>query len=328
MKITMVGAGAMGASFGGLLSVSGHEVRIVDTWAEHVEAITRDGLHVDGVLGDHRVRLEAATAPETDHKADVAVVFADANNTRAAARTAAGLLAEDGFAVTFQNGLGNVEALQAEIGRTRVLGGSTMAGATTRGPGHVTLTHKGLTSVGELDGRATSARAEAMAAALNDAGLEAAVAPDVTAVIWQKFVVNCGVNAIAATTGLRPGEIVRLAETDALQDRVLAEVMAVIAAKGIELPNPDIVAVIKDGCRRNFNLPSMLQHVRAGRQTEIDALNGALIREAEACGVPVPCNESLVALLKGRELARMREVGEPDLDYDAWQARVAAGADA
>ncbi|HEX9837322.1 MAG TPA: ketopantoate reductase family protein [Alphaproteobacteria bacterium] len=327
MKVTVVGAGAMGASYGGLLSVAGHEVGLIDIRADHVAAIERDGLHVDGVLGDHRVRLSAAAAPAKGQRAEVAIVFADTNNTRAAAKTAAGLLSRDGVAVTFQNGLGNVEALQAEIGPKRVLGGSSMCGATSRGPGHVTLTHMGLTSVGEIDGRA-SARATALVEALRGAGFEAQLAPDIMAVIWQKFVVNCGVNAIAATTGLRPGEIARLADVDAFQDRVLAEVMAVIAAKGITLPNPDIVAAIKDGCRRNFNLPSMLQHVRAGRKTEIEALNGALIREAKAAGVATPCNEALVALLKGRELARMREVAEPDLDYDAWQARVAAGTEA
>ena len=143
--------------------------------------------------------------------------------------------------------------------------------------------------------------------------------------IWQKFVINCGTNAIAATTGLRPGEFVRLPETDAFQDRVLAEVMAVVNAKGITLPDPDIATHFKAICRRVFNKPSMLQHVEAGRQTEIGALNGALLEEAATLGIAVPYNDALVALLKGRELARVRAVHEPDLDYQAWEARIAAG---
>ncbi len=143
--------------------------------------------------------------------------------------------------------------------------------------------------------------------------------------VWQKFIVNCAVNAISATTGLRAGELVRLPELDAFQDRVLEEVMAVIGAKGIRLPNPEIVAKIKAQCHKKFNKPSMLQHVEAGRRTEIDALNGALIREAKTLGIPTPNNEALVALLKGRELHQQRVVHQPDLDYDAWEARIARG---
>jgi 2-dehydropantoate 2-reductase len=85
------------------------------------------------------------------------------------------------------------------------------------------------------------------------------------------------------------------------------------------------VAKIKAMCRKKFNRPSMLQHVTAGRRTEIDALNGALAREAEGLGIPVPNNQALIALLKGRELSQIRAIHEPDLDYDAWEARIAAG---
>jgi 2-dehydropantoate 2-reductase len=145
------------------------------------------------------------------------------------------------------------------------------------------------------------------------------------AVIWEKFALNCSINALAATTGLRAGEMARLPELDALQDRIITEVMAVTQAKGIRLPTPDLPAKIKAQCRKKFNKPSMLQHVEAGRRTEIDALNGALLREARALGVATPCNETLVALLRGRELHQQRAIHEPDLDYDAWEARIARG---
>jgi 2-dehydropantoate 2-reductase len=324
MKITVVGAGAMGGSYGGLLAVAGHEVSLIDAWREHVEAINRDGLQVDGVRGEHRVRLPAATEPGPGAAADVVIVFVDANNTEKAAATAKRLLGPEGFAITFQNGIGNVEKLQAALGTERVLGGSSMCSAASRGPGHVCLTHMGLTSVGETDGR-ESPRAMRLIEALRGAGFEAEFEPNVMGLVWQKFVVNCGVNAISATTGLRAGEFVRLTELDAFQDRVLEEIMAVIRAKGIRLPNPEIAHKIKEQCRKKFNKPSMLQHVEAGRRTEIDALNGALVREGNALGIPLPNNEALVALLKGRELHEQRTVHEPDLDYDAWEARIARG---
>jgi 2-dehydropantoate 2-reductase len=324
MKITVVGAGAMGASYGGHLARSGHDVALLDTWQDHVDAINRDGLHVDGVLGDHRIGLPASAALDV-RPADVAIVFVDANNTANAAETLGGLLEPEGFAITFQNGIGNVEKLQAALGPGRVLGGSSMCSAASRGPGHVTLTHMGITSVGQTGTGDQSGRVQAMIEALRGAGFEAEHEPNVMGLIWQKFVVNCAVNAIAATTGLRGGEIVRLPELDAFQDRVLDEIMAVTRAKQIRLPNPEIAAKIKAQCHKKFNKPSMLQHVEAGRRTEIEALNGALIREAKALGIPMPNNEALVALLKGRELHQQRRVHQPDLDYDAWEAGIAAG---
>jgi 2-dehydropantoate 2-reductase len=327
MRITVVGAGAMGASYGGHLARAGHAVALLDTWQDHVDAINRDGLRVDGVLGDHRIKVPASAAPDgagLARDADVAIVFVDANNTARAAEILAGLLAPDGFAITFQNGIGNVEKLQAALGPERVLGGSSMCSAATRGPGHVTLTHMGTTSVGETHG-SDSPRVQAMLDALRGAGFQVEHEPNVMGLVWQKFVVNCATNAIAATTGLRGGEIVRLPELDAFQDRVLDEIMAVTRAKNIRLPHPDIAAKVKDNCHKKFNKPSMLQHVEAGRRTEIEALNGALIREAQALGIPTPNNEALVALLKGRELHQQRRLHEPDLDYDAWEVRIAAG---
>ena len=326
MKIAVIGAGAMGGSYGGLLAKAGAEVRLIDTWEEHVAAIRAHGLRVDGAPGDATVAVSAATAPDEGETADAAIVFTDTNNTRAAAETAARMLAPGGFAVTFQNGIGNVEILQEAVGSDRALGGSSMCSAATVGPGHVRLTHLRGTSIGEIDG-AERPRSDALIAAMRGAGLPTERVPDVMGQIWQKFVVNCAVNAISAVTGLRTGEVARLPETAAFRDRLLDETMAVIAAKNIALPNPGVADALRAGSRKSFNRPSMLQHVNAGRRTEIDALNGALVREAKALGVPVPANEALVALLKGRELARMRAVNEPGLDYDAWEARIASGAE-
>ena len=323
MKITVIGAGAMGGSYGGLLALAGHEVSLIDAWQAHVDAINRDGLRVDGVRGDHHVRVAASTDP-IGEGAEMAIVFVDANNTAAAAATARRVLGPDGFAITFQNGIGNVEKLQAALGPERVLGGSSMCSAATCGPGHVRLTHLGRTSLGETDGARTP-RTTGLAEVLDHAGFETEVVPDVMAVIWEKFALNCCINAIAATTGLRTGEMARLPEVDAFQDRIIAEVMSVTAAKGIRLPTPDLPAKIKAQCRKKFNKPSMLQHVEAGRRTEIDALNGALLRTAAALGIATPYNEALVALLKGRELHQMRAIHEPDLDYAAWEARIARG---
>ena len=318
MDITVVGAGAMGGSYGGLLAAAGNRVRLIDTWQDHVDAINRDGLRVDGAHGEHRLRLAAATQPDANETADIVLLFTDTNGTADAARTIAGILSPDGFVVTSQNGIGNVETLEDVLGEGPVVGGSSMCSAATIGPGHVSLTHLGPTSVGEVRG-GSSDRVDAFLAALEDAGFPSKPAPDIMAEIWQKFVVNCSANAVAAVTGLRSGEFVDIQDLMDYRVRVVEEVMAVLDAKGITLPDPELIKRICSGGRR-MNRPSMLQHIRMGRKTEIDTLNGALVREAKALGIPVPYNEALVALLRGRELAQRRAVHEPDLDYEAWEA--------
>ena len=328
MRIAVIGAGAMGGSYGGLLAVAGEDVGLLDARPDHVGAIRADGLRVSGVFGEHVVRLPAAESPEGLEPsgggwADLAIVFTDSNATREAARAADHLLAPEGCAITFQNGIGNVETLQEELGPERVLGGSSMCSALVEAPGHVAMTHRGPTSIGELDGRRTN-RLQRIAGALERAGFEVHVKDDVNARIWTKFIINSAINALCATTGLRLGEVARLPEMDALQDRVLDEAFALVRAKELPIVEKDVRATIKRNCRLKFSRPSMLQHVEAARRTEIDAINGALVRESRKLGLAAPYNEALTALLKGRERDAIRRREHPGLDYDAWEAEVAA----
>jgi 2-dehydropantoate 2-reductase len=324
VRIVVIGAGAMGASYGGLLARSGHEVAMIDVWEAHVDAINRNGLKLHGVRGDHTIGLRAQSTPADLDPAEVAIIFVDSNHTDQAAETAAQALSPDGFAITFQNGIGNVETLQAVLGQERVLGGSSMCSAAVRAPGHVVLTHHGPTTLGETDG-SERGRARRLAEALSASGLETKPDRDIMSTIWTKFALNCSINAICATAGLRLGEVVRLPALDDFQHRIIDEVLAVTKAKGIRLTDPDLRRTVKDHCFRKFSKPSMLQHLEAGKRTEIDALNGALVREAKPLDVPVPYNEALVALLKGRELHEWRRVNEPNLDYQAWEDQIAHG---
>lgn len=324
MKITVVGAGAMGGSFAGLLALVGNKVQIIDSNPAHVAAINRDGLLIDGVLGTHRVELSARTEPEDGAVADAIIMFVDTNNTKEAVKTVSKLVGNHGFAITFQNGIGNVEALTAEVGASRTLGGSSMCSAANIGAGHVSLTHMGKTSLGELNG-VSSSRVKALADQLTEAGFVVDISEEIMGQIWQKFLINCAVNAIAATTGLRSGEIPRVPALAVFQSRIIDEVMRITELKNIKLPNPNVMDELMEHLPNRFNRPSMLQHVDAGRPTEIDSINGAVLREAEMLGITVPYNEALVALLKGKEQSQIRAIHEPDLDYGAWEARIASG---
>jgi 2-dehydropantoate 2-reductase len=323
MQFCVVGAGAMGGSFAALLERAGHQVCVIDTWAEHIDAINADGLRMTGVLGEHRARLSAQTTVVDTAFADWVIVFTDSNATGVAAETAAQVLKPDGTVITMQNGIGNVEKLIARLGAQRVVGGSSMCSAARVGPGEVAFTHHATTSIGELDG-AVSTRIEALAQLLRGVGLDVQVETHIVAKIWNKFVLNCGINALCAVSGLRVGEMARIPEMYALQDRIIDEALRVTAAKGIDLPGGDVRTTIKKASFYKFNQPSMLQYVLAGRKTEIDSINGALIAEAGTLGIPTPYNEALVAMLKGRELQRMQEQAGTSVDYVAWEAQAKA----
>jgi 2-dehydropantoate 2-reductase len=327
MRIYMIGAGAMGGVYGGLLARAGRDVSLIDPRSDHINRIRHHGLIVEGVRGRHVIRLPAHASGEGLSRCDLAIVFTDSNATREAARTAAALLNPDGFAMTLQNGIGNVEALTAELGAGRVVAGVSMNSAALLEAGRAAYTNSGMTSIGELDGRRTE-RIEAVSDMLNQAGIPTEIVPDPMACVWSKFVLNCGINALTAVTGLRSGEMYRTPEVDALQDRVIDEILAVVEKKGVRLAEPDPRKKIKDHCRVRFNKPSMLQHVEQGRRTEIDAINGALVREAKALAVAVPCNETIVAIVKGLEKSRRQLLHEPPIDYAKMEAEAEALAQA
>lgn len=327
MKICMIGAGAMGGVYGGLLVRAGFDVTLVDIREDHVAAIRRDGLKVEGVQGEHVIRIDAQTRNDGPQAFDLAIVFTDANATRDAARMAARILKPDGFAMTLQNGIGNVEALVEALGRERVVAGVSMNSAASPATGRSAYTHKGMTSIGELDGRDTP-RIREVARMLNQAGIETEIVADPMSYVWSKFVLNCGINALTAVTGLRSGEMYRTPEVNALQDRVIDEILMVVERKGVKLAESDPRKKIKSHCRVRYNKPSMMQHVEQGRRTEIDAINGALVREAKALGLAVPYNEAVVAIVKGLEKSRRQLLHEPPIDYRQREAEAEAEVEA
>jgi 2-dehydropantoate 2-reductase len=320
----MIGSGAMGSFYGGLLSRAGFDVTLIDIRADHIGSIQRNGLVVEGVRGRHVIQLPAHTDYAGLPPADLAVVFTDANATRDAARAAAQVLKPEGFALTLQNGIGNVEALVEALGPGRVVAGVTMNSGALPEAGRSVYTNAGMTSIGELDGRITP-RIEEVARMLNAAGIETRIVADPMAEIWTKFVLNCAINALTAITGLRSGEMYRTPEVSALQDRVIDEILAVVERKGVRLTEPDPRKKIKDHCRVRYNRPSMMQHIEQGRRTEIDALNGALLREGKALGLSLPYNEAVVAVVKGLEKSRRQLLHEPPIDYAQREADAAAG---
>lgn len=320
MRISVIGTGAMGATFGGRLASAGCEVTFVDQWRERVRAINQDGLKITGIPGTLEIVASAILPEEVrPNSCDLAIICVDSNNTASAGECAKKMLRNDGFVVQIQNGIGNIETLMDILGRGSVVPASTMCSSTSISPAHIDQTHAGPTTIGEIDG-SVSTRLETVKRLLESAGIETRISQDIVGVIWNKFVLNVSINALCAVTGLRLGEMIRQPELDELQDRVLSEALQIVAARGISLPDPDIRQTIKKHCWRKFSKPSMLQHMESGRRTEIDALNGAVVREGRSLKIATPYNEAVVALTKGCELAARHAALEPPIDYARLEA--------
>jgi 2-dehydropantoate 2-reductase len=316
MKIGIIGAGAMGGLYGVRIALSGVQVSMVEKNPDAIASIQNQGFHLSGITGDHFMTLDAGSDPARLDPVDVAFIHTDTNNTAKAALHAKTLLKEDGFAVTFQNGIGNVELLQNTLGKERVLGGISYHSARLDAPAHSVHTNANTTWIGELNGE-ISDRVRKLDSILSKAGFSVEVVHDIESVIWTKFVLNCAVNPICALTRLRTGEIGQDSEAKHLQHIVVEEILSLLDAKQIALRDPDIRSTIAGFSGTIFNKPSMLQHMENGSLTEIDALNGAAVREAESIGMKLPYNAAITSLVKAANLRAIREFHEPPIDYDA-----------
>lgn len=311
MKIAIIGSGAMGSLFGGKLSIAGHDVVLYDIYKEHVDAINAVGLSIeDAATGQSVVaRPRASDDPSAVKGADVFVVFVKSTTTEKAAAQFKSFASPTTIAVTLQNGLGNEAILRKHFGDHGAAAGVTSQGATFLGPGKIRHAGKGPTHLGMADG--DNRRLEPLVKALGEAGFEAHVSADVQSMIWSKLIVNVGINAITALSGLPNGQILDYDELKEVMADVVAETQKVAAARGIELSHADPLATVQDVCRKTAaNKSSMLQDVLNKRETEIDFINGAIVREADALGIPVPANLTLTRLVKALDRIHAAEAGK------------------
>lgn len=300
MQIVIVGAGNMGCLYGANLARAGARVTLVDPWKEHVDQVQLHGLRMHGLHGEFTAAVQAVTDPLDAPKADMVIILVNAYATRVAAESSCVLLKDDGFALTLQNGLGNVEVLQQVLGEGRVLPGLSFHSADLMAPGSVQHTNEGPTYLGEMDG-SRSPRLTELNRLMEQADMQPVVEADIMSTIWGKFVHNCAINAVCAITDLRPGHIRDIAALDEFQTHIIEETLALVEARGVRIPSDTPLRDIKQYCAGKFHRVSMLQHLVRGRRTEIDALNGYVANESRKLGLSCPYSESLTALIKGRE---------------------------
>lgn len=301
-KIAILGTGAMGSVYAGLLADSGNEVWAVDTWAEHVDAIRHKGLRVEGASGDRVTYPHATTDPTEIGRCDLVVIATKARDVVDAA-TAAKLLVGDGTVVlTIQNGLGSADRIAGVLGRQGVAVGIVGGfGASVPEPGRVR--HEGweMLHMGELSGPVTH-QLQSIASVWADAGFRVSTYDDIELMVWEKFICNVCFSGTCAVTSLTIGEVIEDPEAWTVASRCATEAWEVGRALGIELSIDDPAQYVRNfGSTIPHARPSMLLDVLAGRPTEIDVINGAVPAQAARAGLQAPFNEVVSALVRQRD---------------------------
>ncbi|MDD4890442.1 MAG: ketopantoate reductase family protein [Phycisphaerae bacterium] len=331
MNVLIYGAGAVGQAVGGLLAEAGCRVAML-LRPRVADAIRAGGLHVTGLFGDHhipaeRLTLAAELIPERStgilpvsdvgrtpmlrdtgkmpvlQEADFVLVTVKSYDTSAAAEALRRIDTGRFVVVSMQNGYGNVERLTETFGPDRVLCARVITGFVPRDPGTVEITvHADAVTIGRFDGGESPA-AEQLAAALTAAGLPTRASRQVQSELWAKILYNCALNPLGAILGVVYGKLAERAETRTLMDRIIDEAYAVMTAHNL----PRLHAT-PEAFRAAFysrmvpptaaHTPSMLQDLRAGKRTEIDALNGAIVALAEQAGLDAPINRVVTAMVK------------------------------
>jgi 2-dehydropantoate 2-reductase len=302
MKIGILGAGAMGCVYGALFKEAGHEVWLIDRWAEHVAAIATEGLRVEGISGDRTLEVAATSDPTEAGPCELVVVATKADDTESAVRGAAALMGNQTNVLVIQNGLGALERMAPLVPLERlILGIAGGFGASVEAPGRVH--HNGMRFVhlaaaeGPADGRVRDC-----VETWRGAGFTAEAFDDAQSMIWGKMLGNIAFSAVSTVTGLRLGQVVENSEAFALSCSCVEEAAAVAAAKSVTLPYDDPIAFIRDFAGGMPKArPSMMLDLLAGRRSEIDYLNGAVVREAPALGLEAPVNAVLAQAVKALE---------------------------
>jgi 2-dehydropantoate 2-reductase len=299
--VCVVGCGAVGSLFAANLArLDDVEVWAYDLAQEHVDAINRDGLRLSGagdVVGRPRATSDAAELPPCDF----GIVATKAMHTDSATAATSGAFA-DGCVATVQNGLGNEEAIARHV--ERVIRGTTFPAGKVLAPGHVQWDVKGDTTLGPFESQpAPLAEVERLADACTRAGMPTQAVPDARGPQWRKVIFNAATNPIGALTGLTHGRVCEDPGLRSLVSGVVDEGKAVAAAEQIEL-DADPEDLIDHAAKPEVaydHKASMLQDVEARRATEIDYLNGGIVRFAKVRSVATPLNQAVWALIRGLE---------------------------
>ena len=296
MKAAVLGAGAVGCFFGGMLARAGHAVTLIGR-PLHVEAIRRSGLRFEAKTFDERVPVEASTDPAAVGGAELVLFCVKSTDTETAATQIAPHLDTGATVVNLQNGVDNTERIQARV-KCPVIPAAVYAATEMAGPGHLKHHGRGDLVIGDLNRSVSAEYLQKMKTLFEAAAVPVVISDNVAGELWAKLVANCAYNALSAITQLPYGRMIQGPGIREVMRDVVEETLAVAKASGVRMA-PDVLArtyKIADAMPTQYS--STAQDLKRGKRTEIDHLNGYVTRRGEALGLATPANRALHALVK------------------------------
>jgi len=298
MKIAVVGPGAMGCLFAAFLSKSDEEVWLLDRQKERAQKINQQGIIVEGISGNWQAKVKTTADAQDIDKPDLVIISVKSYDTKEATISTKSLVGENTHVLTLQNGIGNIEIIGEVVGNEMVIGGVTNQGATLLAEGHIRHAGKGETVIGRIDGK-IPAEMRSIREIFNKAGLETRISRDIKGLLWSKLIINVGINALTAITRLNNGRLIEFEGTRKILREAVTEAIRIAKRKRIKLIYDDPLAKVEGVCEATaINVSSMLQDVLRKKRTEIDFINGVIVRQAQELGIPAPVNSILVDLVK------------------------------
>jgi len=292
IRVAVLGAGAVGCYFGGMLARAGHEVALVGR-PVHVDAFKAKGLRFEGLKFDEHVPVEASTDAAAVRGARLVLFCVKSTDTEDAAAQIAPFLDADAVVVNLQNGVDNTERIRAKLANP-VIPAVVYVATEMAGPGH--LKHHGRGDL--VIGSPHAAWNESVKAWFAAAGVPVAISDNVAGELWAKLVVNCAYNALSAITQLPYGKLLAGAGVRELMRDVVEETLAVASASGVAMAPGMLERTYKIAEAMPTQFSSTAQDLARGKPTEIEHLNGFVVRRGAALGVPTPANRALYALVR------------------------------
>ncbi len=301
MKVWIVGAGALGSLCGGLLARAGARVCLYNpSNVEHIRAIQQAGLRIERDGSVLNVAVEATTTPEAIADADLVGIFVKAHQTAIALEQIAPKLNRRSWVLSLQNGIGMEHEILRFVPPERFLRGVTAQGATLLGSGRVRWAGVGPTRLGRWEGPATP-EIEQILALFRSAEIETEYSEEIERLLWEKLIINCAINPLTALFDTPNGAVVHDSELREIAGAVAKEALGVARAHGVVLTEAEALERVETVASKTAqNISSMLQDVRRGRPTEIEYINGAVVREGRRLGMATPINLLLTKLIKER----------------------------
>lgn len=301
MKIAIIGAGALGSLFGGLLAKSGEEVWLFDPiFKEHIARINAEGLVIEEEGQEEQVAVRGTTEIEEVGEAELVALFVKAPHTEEALKGALPTVGAKSQVLSLQNGLGIARHLEKYVKREQILRGVTAQGSTLLGPGRIRHAGRGPTWVGRASEEGDGERLREVIEAFNRADIESYMEQDIKGLVWKKLLINVGINALTAIFKVRNGALIADKDLNEIMRGTVREAVEVARGCGLELSPAEVIQGVEKVCHLTAeNVSSMLQDVRRGSLTEVDYINGAIVREGERRGINTPLNRLLVRLVKG-----------------------------